>query len=52
MFTDAELIGIGRTVVVGRRLTEGYAEIRDRRTGERADVPIGDITRVISGVAG
>jgi prolyl-tRNA synthetase len=51
-FTDAELIGIARTVVVGRRLTEGYAEIRDRRTGERADVPIGDITRVISGVAG
>jgi prolyl-tRNA synthetase len=51
-FTDAELIGISRTVVVGRRLTEGYAEIRDRRTGERVDVLIADISRVITGARG
>jgi prolyl-tRNA synthetase len=37
-FTDAELIGIPRAVVVGRRLAEGYAELRDRRTGERTEV--------------
>jgi prolyl-tRNA synthetase len=42
-FTDAELIGIPRTVVVGRRLTEGYAELRDRASGERADVPLDDL---------
>ncbi|MDG4834687.1 proline--tRNA ligase [Solwaraspora sp. WMMD1047] len=42
-FTDAELIGIPRAVVVGRRLAEGYAELRDRVTGERADVPLADL---------
>ncbi|MEV4196873.1 proline--tRNA ligase [Micromonospora globbae] len=39
-FTDAELIGVPRAVVVGRRLTEGYVELRDRATGERSDVPL------------
>ncbi|GAA0563793.1 proline--tRNA ligase [Paractinoplanes ferrugineus] len=47
-FTDAELIGVARTVVIGRRLAEGWAEFRDRRTGERVDVPISDIQRVIT----
>ncbi|WP_306214779.1 proline--tRNA ligase [Actinoplanes sp. RD1] len=42
-FTDAELIGIPRAVVVGRRLGEGYAEIRDRRTGERRDVRLSEV---------
>jgi prolyl-tRNA synthetase len=37
-FTDAELIGIPRTVVVGRRLPDGYVEVRDRRTGERTEI--------------
>ena len=46
-FTDAELIGIPVSVVVGRRAVEGYAELRDRRTGERRDVAITDIPRVI-----
>jgi prolyl-tRNA synthetase len=49
-FTDAELIGIPRTVVVGRRLTEGYAEVRDRRTGTRADVRLADVLSAVSGV--
>jgi prolyl-tRNA synthetase len=39
-FTDAELIGVPRVVVVGRRLSEGYAELRERATGRRADVPV------------
>jgi prolyl-tRNA synthetase len=47
-FTDAELIGISRCVVVGRRLIEGYAEWRDRRTGERRDVPLVDIPGVVT----
>ncbi|MGK5679941.1 proline--tRNA ligase [Actinoplanes sp. URMC 104] len=51
-FTDAELIGIARSVVVGRRLSEGYAEFRDRRTGERNDVPLTDIPRVIAASLG
>ncbi|WP_091667616.1 proline--tRNA ligase [Micromonospora auratinigra] len=39
-FTDAELIGIPRVVVVGRRLAEGYVELRDRASGERTDLPV------------
>lgn len=46
-FTDAELIGIARSVVVGRRFPDGYAEIRDRHTGERDDVALTEITGVI-----
>ncbi|HEU5108458.1 MAG TPA: proline--tRNA ligase [Micromonosporaceae bacterium] len=48
-FTDAELIGIPRTVVVGRRLGDGYVELRHRATGERADVPLAEIIGVFSG---
>ncbi|WIM96579.1 proline--tRNA ligase [Actinoplanes oblitus] len=51
-FTDAELIGIPRSVVVGRRLAEGYAELRDRGTGERNDVALVDVARVIAGTLG
>lgn len=38
-FTDAELIGLPRAVVVGRRLADGYVELRERTTGERLEVP-------------
>ncbi|BCJ43646.1 proline--tRNA ligase [Actinoplanes ianthinogenes] len=51
-FTDAELIGIPRAVVVGRRLAEGFAEVRDRRTGERQDVPLVDVPGVIAATLG
>jgi len=51
-FTDAELIGIARSVVVGRRLREGYVETRDRRTGEVNEVPVTDILRVITAALG
>lgn len=42
-FTDAELIGMPRTVVVGRRLAEGYVELRERASGRRRDVPLADL---------
>jgi prolyl-tRNA synthetase len=42
-FADAELIGIPRIVVVGRRAAEGYVELRDRATGDRADVALADV---------
>jgi prolyl-tRNA synthetase len=51
-FTDAELIGISRCVVVGRRLSEGYAEVRDRRTQERRDVALVDVSGVIAAELG
>jgi prolyl-tRNA synthetase len=42
-FNDSELLGIPTIVVVGKRLAEGFIEVRDRRTGERQDVPVGDV---------
>jgi prolyl-tRNA synthetase len=47
-FTDAELIGIPRTVVIGRRLIDGYAELRDRSSGERVDVPVDDLKTLLA----
>ncbi|NJP30621.1 proline--tRNA ligase [Micromonospora thermarum] len=50
-FTDAELVGIPRTVVVGRRLADGYAELRDRATGERTELPLdGLVERLVDHV--
>ncbi|MEU4692073.1 proline--tRNA ligase [Actinoplanes sp. NPDC023714] len=51
-FTDAELIGVPRAVVVGRRLAEGYVELRDRRSGTRQEVPLVDIAGVITTAVG
>lgn len=48
-FTDAELIGIPRAVVVGRRLTEGYVEIRDRVGDSRTDVPLAEVVTRLAG---
>lgn len=38
-FKDAELIGVPTIVVVGKGLAEGTIEVKDRRTGEREQVP-------------
>ena len=40
-FKDAELLGMPTIVVVGKGLADGVIEVRDRRTGEREDVPVG-----------
>ncbi|WBB65733.1 proline--tRNA ligase [Micromonospora sp. WMMD812] len=51
-FTDAELIGIPRAVVVGRRLADGYVELRDRASGERTELPVdGLVARLVDEVA-
>lgn len=39
-FTDAELIGVPAILVVGRRAAEGVVELKDRRTGEREELPV------------
>lgn len=39
-FTDSELIGVPQILVVGRRAPEGVVELKDRRTGEREELPI------------
>jgi prolyl-tRNA synthetase len=42
-FKDAELIGVPTIVVVGRNLAEGTVEVRDRRTGDRVEVPVDEV---------
>ncbi len=39
-FKDAELIGVPTIVTVGRGLVDGNVEVKDRRSGERTDVPL------------
>jgi prolyl-tRNA synthetase len=46
-FNDSELIGIPTIVVVGKRLADGYIEVKDRATGERSDVELQDAVRTI-----
>jgi len=41
-FKDAELIGVPTIVTVGRGLAEGNVEVKDRRSGERTEVPVGE----------
>lgn len=39
-FKDAELLGVPTIVVVGKGLADGVIEVKDRRSGERTDVPV------------
>ena len=41
-FKDAELIGLPSIITVGRGLADGMIEVKDRRTGERTDVPLAE----------
>jgi prolyl-tRNA synthetase len=38
-FTDAELLGVPRILIVGRGAAERRVELKDRRTGDREDLP-------------
>ena len=42
-FKDAELIGVPTIVVVGRGIEDGLVEVKDRRSGDRSDIAIGDV---------
>lgn len=42
-FKDAELLGIPTIAVVGKGLADGTIEVKDRRSGDRTDVPVADI---------
>lgn len=41
-FTDAELMGVPQILVAGRRAGDGVVELKDRRTGEREELPVGE----------
>lgn len=47
-FNDSELIGIPTIVVVGKRLVDGFVEVKDRATGERLDVGVDDVVDTIA----
>jgi prolyl-tRNA synthetase len=42
-FKDAELIGVPTIVVVGRGVGDGFIEVKDRKTGDREDVPVAEV---------
>ena len=51
-FNDAELLGVPTIVVVGRGLADGVVEVKDRRSGERADVSLDDAVDHLASIAG
>ena len=52
-FKDAELLGVPTILIVGRGLADGVVELRDRKSGERREVPVGDaVSAVQAAVAG
>jgi prolyl-tRNA synthetase len=52
-FKDAELIGVPTIVTVGRGLATGSIEVKDRRSGERTEVPVADaVDHLVSVVRG
>lgn len=42
-FADADLIGMPVIVTVGKGLADGLIEVKDRKTGERGDVPLAEL---------
>ncbi len=47
-FKDAELIGIPVIMVVGKSLAEGKVELRNRKTGEKSEVAVGDAVAAVA----
>ena len=48
-FADAELVGVPTIVVVGRGLANGVVELKDRRSGERTEVPVSEAAATVTG---
>ena len=46
-FKDAELIGVPTILVVGKGLADGVVEVKDRRSGERREVPVGEAVEAV-----
>lgn len=52
-FKDAELLGVPTIAVVGKGLADGSIEVKDRRSGDRADIPVADVVdHLVSTVRG
>ncbi len=51
-FKDAELLGVPMILVVGKGLAGGVVEVRDRRAGTAAEVPVGEAVAFLAGGGG
>lgn len=52
-FKDAELIGIPYIVVVGKSLQDGEIEFRERKSGEKSQIPSGSaVATIVAAIAG
>jgi prolyl-tRNA synthetase len=49
-FKDAELIGNPVIVIVGKSLAEGKIEVRDRKSGSKAEIPTNDAISHLVGI--
>jgi len=49
---DAEVLGMPIAVVVGRGLKNGVVEVRNRRTGERREVPVAEAVTTVRELTG
>lgn len=47
-FKDAELIGIPVIIVVGKSLVDGKIELRNRKSGEKTEVAVGDAISAVT----
>ncbi|WP_198169548.1 proline--tRNA ligase [Herbidospora daliensis] len=51
-FKDSELLGLPTVLIVGRGVANGVAELRDRASGERAEIPLDEaVEKVIAACA-
>ena len=46
-FKDAELIGNPYIVIVGKALADGKIELRNRRSGDKVEIPLADANNEI-----
>jgi prolyl-tRNA synthetase len=51
-FKDAELIGNPYIVIVGKGLQEGKIEFRIRRSGDKSELPVGEVVSHLSKLLG
>ena len=49
-FKDAELIGVPNILIVGRSLADGVVELRDRKGGDKREIPVGDAVTEVQAV--
>jgi prolyl-tRNA synthetase len=49
-FKDADLIGCPTQVVVGKRASEGFVEVKRRASGERCDIAVADVAVELKGL--